>query len=230
MCSHYDPVIRPEKLKQHFGVSDPLPNSLKESVWPGYIGPFVRKHEFSDVGDDAVPSRELLVGSFGLVPSWADPKSAANTYNARSETVDSKNTFKAAWRKAQHCIIPAESIWEPDWRTKKCVPTRLVRADGKPMGIAGIWESKLTSAGIFFSFTMLTINADAHPFMKEYHQPNKEKRMVVILQEDDYGPWLSASLEESPGFIRQFPAEMMAVAADQTPLKSLAQKKQADLF
>lgn len=230
MCSHYDPVLRPEKLKKYFGVSEPLSAGLVESIWPGYMGPFVRKHEFADVSDEAVPNRELLIGSFGLVPSWADPKSVANTYNARSETVDSKNTFKAAWRKAQHCIIPAESIWEPDWRTKKYVPTRLVRADGKPMGIAGIWESKPTTTGKFFSFTMLTINADDHLFMKEYHQPNKEKRMVVILQEDDYVPWLTASLEESPGFIRQFPAEMMAVAADQTPLKSLAQKKQADLF
>jgi hypothetical protein len=32
---------------------------------------------------------------------------------------------------------------------------------------------------------MLTINADDHPFMRQYHKPEDEKRMVVILNEND---------------------------------------------
>jgi hypothetical protein len=32
---------------------------------------------------------------------------------------------------------------------------------------------------------MLTINADDHPFMRHYHKPEDEKRMVVILNEND---------------------------------------------
>lgn len=89
------------------------------------------------------------------------------------------------------------------------------------MGIAGLWESKKTVAGMLYSFTMLTVNADDHPFMKEYHRPEKEKRMVVILLDEDYGAWLNATPEEAPAFIRQFPAEMMAVAANQEPLERL---------
>ncbi|MBU3698217.1 MAG: SOS response-associated peptidase [Dechloromonas sp.] len=87
MCAHYDPQTDPARLKAHFGVSD-LPLGLKPSLWPGYHGPFLRRHEFADVGDEAVPFRELLVGSFGLIPHWAkDTTIARHTYNARSETV-----------------------------------------------------------------------------------------------------------------------------------------------
>ncbi|WP_223905490.1 SOS response-associated peptidase family protein [Rhodoferax lithotrophicus] len=39
----------------------------------------------------------------------------SNTYNARSETVAEKPSFRDAWRRAQHCIIPAEAIYEPDF-------------------------------------------------------------------------------------------------------------------
>lgn len=66
MCSNYDPVLNSTKLRLHFGVDTP-PSELKPRLWPGYIGPFVRKHEFADVEDETVPFRELMVGSFGLI-------------------------------------------------------------------------------------------------------------------------------------------------------------------
>ena len=127
MCSHFDPLLDNAKLETYFGVSQ-LPLGLKTSLWPGYVGPFIRKHEFADVGDDAVPFSELLVGSFGLIPHWAkDTKIVRKTYNARSETADSKPSFRDAWKKSQHCIIPAEAIYEPDWRSGVAIPTRIVR-------------------------------------------------------------------------------------------------------
>lgn len=208
MCAHYDPQIDSARLRTFFGVED-LPLGLKTSLWPGYHGPFVRKHEFADVGDEAVPFRELLVGSFGLTPHWSkDATIARRTYNARSETVHEKPSYRDAWRLARHCIIPAEAIYEPDWRSGKAVPTRITRADGKPMGIAGLWSVwKAPTGDVTHSFTMLTINADDHPFMRQYHKPEDEKRMVVILSERDYDGWLSAPANQSRDFLRQFPAD-----------------------
>lgn len=208
MCSHYDPQTDPARLRTYFGVED-LPLGLKTSLWPGYHGPFVRKHEFTDVGDEAVPFRELLVGSFGLIPHWSkDATIARRTYNARSETVHEKPSYRDAWRLARHCIIPAEAIYEPDWRSGKAVPTRITRADGKPMGIAGLWSVwKAPTGDVTHSFTMLTINADDHRFMRQYHKPEDEKRMVVILSEHDYDAWLAAPATQSREFLRQFPAE-----------------------
>lgn len=211
MCSHYDPVLNPAKLQEFFGVSDIQPD-LKPSSWPGYISPFIRKHEHADVGDDAVPYRELMEGSFGMIPHWAsDEKIARTTYNARSETAHEKNSFRDAWRLARHCIIPAEAIWEPDWRSGKAVQTRIVRKDGRPMGIAGLWTAcdKVRPGITMRSFTMLTINADDHPFMKNYHQPDHEKRMVVILDESQYDAYLGASPEDTRHFLKQFPSENM---------------------
>lgn len=213
MCSNYDPLLDKAKLQDHFKVNE-VPLGLKPRLWPGYIGPFIRKHEHADVGDEAVPFRELMAGSFGLIPHWAkDPKIARQTYNARSETVHEKPSYRDAWRLGRHCIIPAEAIFEPDWRSGKCSPTRIVRADGKPMGIAGLWTGwKQPNGDILRSFTMLTVNADDHPFMRNFHKPDDEKRMVVILQDEEYDAWLSATAEESRFFLRQFPAEQMGLS------------------
>jgi putative SOS response-associated peptidase YedK len=213
MCSHYDPVIDVNKLLNYFSVSD-IPPDLNPSLWPGYLGPFVRKHEHADVGDEAVPFRELMVGSFGMIPHWSkDAKIARQTYNARTETVHEKPSFRDAWRLSRHCIIPADAIFEPDWRSGKAIPTRIVRTDGKPMGIAGLWTGwKQPNGEILRSYTMLTVNADDHPFMRNYHKKDDEKRMVVILQDEEYDAWLSAQAEESRFFLRQYPAELMTTS------------------
>ena len=212
MCSNYDPVINSSRLKTYFNVEAPQ-EGLKPRLWPGYFGPFIRKHEHAEVGDEAVPFRELMVGSFGMIPHWSkDDKIARRTFNARSETVHEKPSFRDAWRLSRHCIIPADAIFEPDWRSGKAVPTRIVRTDGSPMGIAGLWTGcKMPSGEIIRSFTMLTINADEHPFMRNYHKPGDEKRMVVILPDDEYDAWLTAPPEESRFFLRQYPADLMKV-------------------
>jgi len=213
MCSHYDPIINASKLQEFFGVSNPL-LGLKESLWPGYLGPFIRKHEHADLGDEAVPFKELMIGSFGLIPHWSkDDKIARRTYNARSETAHEKPSFRDAWRLARHCIIPAQAIFEPDWRSGKAVGTRITRTDGKPMGIAGLWTGWKNPANgqILRSFTMLTVNADDHEFMRNFHKPEDEKRIVVILHENEYDEWLAATPDESQNFLRHFPSEMMQV-------------------
>lgn len=219
MCAHYDPQTDPARLHTYFGVDD-LPLGLKPSLWPGYLGPFLRKHAFADVGDEAVPLRELLVGSFGMIPRWApDTTIARKTYNARSETVHERPSFKEAWGKAQHCIIPAEAIYEPDWRSGRSVPTRISRADGKPMGIAGLWSAWKNPAGqIIHSYTMLTINADQHPFMRQFHKPDDEKRTVVILHEAHYDAWLQAPVKDSRDFLYPFPADNLVAESPQQSL------------
>lgn len=60
-------------------------------------------------------------------------------------------------------------------------------------------------------FTMLTINADDHPFMRNYHKPEDEKRMVIILPKGLYGDWFKAPTGESMEFMREYPADRMKV-------------------
>ena len=210
MCSHFESVRDRQTLKRHFQL-DTVPEGGKWDMWPGYLGPFIRRHAYADVGDDAVPEREALLGSFGLIPHWAtDTNIARQTYNARTETVATKPSFRDAWKQAQHCIIPADAIYEPDWRSGKAIPARISRVDGEPMGIAGLWSRWKSPKGeVLHSFTMLTINADQHPLMNQFHKPTDEKRMVVILPENRYDDWLRAPADQCTDFLRLFPADAL---------------------
>ena len=145
------------------------------------------------------------------MPHWAkDEKFGRRTFNARSETAATLPSFRDAWRKCQRCIIPAEAIYEPDWRSGKAVPTRITRADGAPMGIAGLWSWWRSSAGIgLHSFTMLTINATEHALMRNFHKPADEKRMVVILPEAAYTDWLTAPAAKGMDFMQAYPADRL---------------------
>jgi len=95
------------------------------------------------------------------------------------------------------------------------VATRIASAEGEPLGIAGLWARWRSPQGeLVHSFTMLTINADAHPLMQQFHKPGEEKRMVVILAPQHYQDWLAAAPAESLGFLRAWPAERLVT---QTP-------------
>lgn len=147
-----------------------------------------------------------------MVAPWVKDikKQVRSTYNARSETVSEKPSYRNSWSKGQHCIVPTMSFFEPDWRSGKSVPTQIGKADGMPMGIAGLWDRWTSPDGaLVFSFTMLTINATDHPVMNRFHRPEDEKRMVVILPEDQYDAWLDAKPTESMAFMQPYPAEAM---------------------
>jgi putative SOS response-associated peptidase YedK len=66
------------------------------------------------------------------------------------------------------------------------------------MGIAGIYRKYSGPDGReMFAFSMLTVNADDHPFMRRFHAPNDEKRMVVILDSEDFEQWLTCPVAEA---------------------------------
>ncbi len=214
MCSHYQGLKESEKYRKLFDVGPPLEPG-KWDLWPGYAGSFIRRHPHADVSDDTVPAGEALNGLFGLVPHWSqDTKIARHAYNARTETVAEKPSFREAWKRGQRCIIPADAIFEPDWRSGKAVPAKVMRADGNPMGIAGLWSSWKSPKGeLVYSYTMLTINADGHELMKKFHKPTDEKRMVAILPESRYSEWLKTKVGGEGDFLVPYPAELLVAAS-----------------
>lgn len=220
MCSHYQAAKTAARLaKQYPGVKWPKADWGRDDMWPRYPGLFIRRPPEHDAGDEAVPELEAVVGRWGLVSAvtradGADKALKLSTFNARSETAAKSFTFGNAWRKGQRCIIPAEAFYEPDWRSGKAVPTRFTAADGEPLGIAGLWDRRCTPAGEWMeSYTMLTINADDHELLRNYHQAGKEKRMVVVLPEGAYGDWLTAPVSETRGFMHAYPASALRANA-----------------
>jgi putative SOS response-associated peptidase YedK len=211
MCSNYLAPPLAAIYRETFK-AEPPSGPGAHHVWPGYEAGFIRK--------DGDGQRFAQLGRFGMVAPWVkELKKVRSTYNARTETVAEKPSFRNAWSKGQHCVVPAMSFFEPDWRSGTSIPTNIALSSGQPMGIAGLWDRWTSPEGeLIYSFTMLTINATDHPVMNQFHRPEDEKRMVVILPEDQYGAWLEAKPSESMDFMRAYPAEaLMARATVENP-------------
>lgn len=212
MCADYTPSSK-EAIVGRFGVQSPQLD-LPPEAWPGYMAPILR-------GSHEAPGElEIAPAMFGMVPHWADLKLARQTYNARTETVASKPSFRSSWKHKQCCIIPAANFFEPNYETGKPVRWRIERADGGPVAIAGIWEYR--PADQLLSFSMLTINADGHPLMQRFHKPDDEKRMVMILDPEQYKGWLDGSLVTEEDVYRQYPAELLIAQPDPLPPRTRA--------
>ena len=197
-------------------VSDVLEETAKTSQpQNAQVNPGAEEGESADKPLRAPPTRELAAGQFGLVPRWVKSASDAKLrstklVNARSETVTTSNNFRDAWLAGQRCIVPMQAFMEDDWRSGKAVPTRIARVDGKPMGVAGLWETWTGADGqIITSYTLLTVNANSHALMGRYQQPGNEKRMLAILNEGAYDAWLSARPEKAKEFMRAYPANWL---------------------
>lgn len=229
MSTHYESVHSALLYPDAFHVDAPA-FTVGREVWPRQPGVFIRttaqaqeaeEHEVAEAAEvadtppRAPPSRELVAGQFGLVPRWVKSASDAKLrstklVNARSETVTTSTNFRGAWLAGQRCIVPMRAFMEDDWRSGKAVPTRIARVDGKPMGVAGLWESWTGAEGeVIVSYTLLTVNANSHALMSRYQQPGNEKRMLVILNEGAYDAWLSTRPEKAREFMRSYPANWL---------------------
>ncbi len=182
-------------------------------VFPRGTGAFVRRAQ-----DDAGYSRELVAGQWGLIPWFAkEPKLKYPTNNARSEELSQKASYKHPWARGQRCIIPAATFDEPNWETGKNVWWRFARADGDPWGLAGLWNvwTDRASGQVYESYTMLTINADAHPLMSRMHKPDpklpadlQDKRSVIPIELADVDQWLAGTVAEATQLLRVAPVEV----------------------
>jgi putative SOS response-associated peptidase YedK len=221
MSVHYDSVQTGTLYPEAFQVAAPS-SALERHIWPRKMGVFIRKAPSMldasiEPTEDAAPDkslRELGVGQFGLVPPWVKSASDAKLrstklVNARSETVTTSTNFRDTWLKGQRCIVPMMSFFEDDWRSGKAVPTRITRVDGKPMGVAGLWERWAKDGEEIISFTLLTVNANSHALLHRYQQGGNEKRMPAILGEGTYDAWLNARHEKAKEFMRAYPANWL---------------------
>lgn len=218
MCNRY---VSPEAAYierfWHLGGQSPWRGG---GVYPRSQGPFIRAAR-----DSTEYRRELVVGQWGLIPRFAEgPKLPYSTNNARSEELAAKATFKLPWARGQRCIIPALSFDEPNWESGKNQWWTFRRTDGAPWGLAGLWNAwtDKTTGEIHESYSMLTLNADAHPLMRRMHKPDpklrpdqQDKRSVVAIEAADVDLWLTGTSDEAETLVRLTPVE--AFNAGPTP-------------
>ena len=209
MCTRY---ISPEAgdIERHWKVGARQPTGWVRDVFPRYQGPFIRAAR-----DSVDYQRELVVGQWALVPWFAKtPKLPYLTCNARSEELQSKASYKLPWARGQRCIIPALAFFEPNWESGRHVPWCFTRRDGTPWGLAGLWNTWVDKATgeVVESYTMLTLNADAHPLMRRMHKPDpklgpeqQDKRSVVPIEPEDVDTWLSAPVAQAAALVKLAP-------------------------
>ena len=201
MCSNFQPIKYDSSswVKDNFGCNLPS-TEWRSEVFPTYSAPFI-------LLDEGKPKCDLA--QFGLVPHWAkdNKKFGLKTYNARSETVHEKPSYRLAWRERRFGLVLVNYFYEPCYESGKAIRTPIYRADGEPTAIASIWDrfTDQDTGEVVTSFSMLTINADNHSLMKRFHKPDDEKRSVVVIRNSDFQTWLNASQEQAKALIGHSP-------------------------
>lgn len=208
MCTHFTATRNEAWVRKT--LSTGLPEGFAADVFPGYVAPIARL----DAKRQAVITRTVR---FGLIPHWAkDATIGRKTYNARSETVAEKPSYRTPWCKRQFAIALLDDFYESSWETGKAVPWRIRRTDGEPMGVASLWDQWVEpqTGEVVESFTMLTVNADGHPVMGRFHRPGDEKRSVVVLEPGQFGDWMAGTMPHCESLI-QVPSSRLLVGTGQ---------------
>ncbi|MGO4280668.1 SOS response-associated peptidase family protein [Cupriavidus sp. RAF20_2] len=222
MCVNYAPIQR-QVLRDIFGIEPPA-RLWADEAWPDTLAPIVTS---SDAG------RTCALASFSMVPKGKIPPGTRYfpTANARAETVGTLKSFARFWKAGQLALIPASAFYEYAYpeagtpeRPGKPVRWKLWLPDAPGFGIAGLWRAWPDDT---LSFTMLTVNADAHPLLSRMHRPGTEKRSVVIVPETEWDDWLRCrDPEVARTFLRLYPSERMAGAP--APMPPAASKAAPD--
>lgn len=191
MCTNFTPTKRAPWVMDSFGVEPPT--GFPVESYPGFAAPLVVKsHQTNRVA--------CGLARFGLIPAWAkDDKISRHTYNARSETAAVKPSYRSAWRQRQYGLVLVDDFYEPNYESGKAVRWKIELATGDPFGIACLWDrwTDPATGELIVSFSMLTINADEHPVMCQFHKPGDEKRTPVIISPEFHDSWLSADQEQA---------------------------------
>jgi putative SOS response-associated peptidase YedK len=130
---------------------------------------------------------------WGLVPSWVnDPSVGSRMFNARSETVATKPSFRTAFER-HRLLVPVDGFYEWDRRGAATVPHYFTRADGEPVVLAGLYEHwrdrTVEDAPWLQTCTVLTTTPG--PDTDGIHD-----RMPVVLERDAVDLWLTAGDDE----------------------------------
>jgi putative SOS response-associated peptidase YedK len=68
---------------------------------------------------------------------------------------------------------------------------------------------------------MLTVNADKHPVMNQFHKPGDEKRTPVIIAPELHDSWLSANPDQAADMMTwAYMPELRAMPAPRSPTSS----------
>ncbi|CAA7017851.1 unnamed protein product [Microthlaspi erraticum] len=190
MCGRARCTLRPEdvpRASHRHGVSTRFLHLDRYrpsyNVAPGSYIPVLRRD--SEVVGDGGVTVECM--KWGLVPSFTkktDKPDFFKMFNARSESVDEKPSFRRLLPK-NRCLVAVDGFYEWKKEGSKKQPYYIHFKDGRPLVFAALFDSWHNSGGeTLYTFTILTTCSSSS--LKWLHD-----RMPVILgDKDSVDTWL----------------------------------------
>jgi putative SOS response-associated peptidase YedK len=129
--------------------------------------------------------RAVTAYRWGLIPHWATAaKVGSRMINARAETITVSPAFREAFVR-KRCIVPVESFYE--WKRDGTIrqPYRIVRRDGEPLALAGLWAGwrEPDTGAVRRTFSIVTTTPNEA--VATLHD-----RMPVVLERETWDRWL----------------------------------------
>lgn len=133
---------------------------------------------------------------WGLIPFWVKNQDQArkisfNTFNAKSETIFEKPSFRSSI-KDKRCLVLVDGFFE--WKHLKGdkFPHYIKLASSEAFALAGIWDTWENKQTGEQKNTFSIITTSANKLLEKIH--NTKKRMPVILKREDESKWLEPDL------------------------------------
>jgi putative SOS response-associated peptidase YedK len=208
VCGRYAASADPDALVEEFEV-DIAPDV---ALAPDYnMAPTKQAYIVLERGEH---ERELAVGRWGLVPSWAkDPSIGSRMINARAETVAEKPSYRRPFAK-RRCLVPADGFYEwyaPGGKAPK-QPFFIHPADGSRLAMAGLYEWWGEGESRMLTFTVITTSASDE--VGRIHD-----RMPMTVQRQSWDSWLDPGLND-PVLVAGLLQPAQAVRLDAYPVST----------
>jgi putative SOS response-associated peptidase YedK len=112
MCVNYFPAADGLVYEQ-LGLT--FDGTYEADSWPAKNAPII-------VVSPKTGKPTVITALYGLLPRFAkDLTFCRNTYNARSESVATKPSFRDAWAKGRFCLVPMYRLDRDAWTSSKCL-------------------------------------------------------------------------------------------------------------
>jgi putative SOS response-associated peptidase YedK len=183
MCGRFAITLPPEAVRAYFDYVEQPNFPPRYNIAPTQPIPivFARAHTGG-------AERHFLLVRWGFLPGFVrDPKDFPLLINARAETLREKPSFRAALTR-RRCLVICDGFYEwrrsPPGSKAPSQPFLIRRANGEPMGLAGLYETWCDATGGEID-TACIVTVAANRLMSPVRD-----RMPAILAREDFSRWL----------------------------------------
>ena len=202
MCGRFTLSCPAGDIRKAFKLSDDdlsVPMPMRWNISPNQPVLAIKPRTIHSTNNHAFLAR------WGFIPEWATGIENITAkrqnlshfekplFNARSETISSKPTFRNAF-KHRRCIIPCTGFYEWDKKKRPHFISPIPYNKNLPLplfSIAGIWETWLGADGTEID-TLAIITGQAHTSVTMIH-----KRMPIIIPQNHINDWLYGDINDA---------------------------------